>query len=608
MRSVVFTVVILFVIISCDYQPNGEFNVVLPEPDPAGMSVALTESKDTISLWGYAQISYRSVLQNQESKFFRAYLNDEQVVSGPTGQPESFSIYTYNLDNGYYSMRIELDVTTGTGSLGEKRQLEYIHLSKTYVVYIDNDPPDPVEITSVRRVDGTLELTWRKYAKPNFIKYSISKYDYNPYYQYFVLHWTREITDNEIQSFRDSAFIGGKVKYAVTVLAGEKQSVTEKEFEDPYDLNVQWEWVDKTNIKFTWRKTPYYRNFTSYSISFLLDDPDTRVLTVDNVNDTTLTFEARVIFPRTKYARVMSDPNNLETYYRSFAHGDAVFYLGNPFPLYSADYYYYDHDHCVYNASLDKYFATQIISYDRQKLMRINSTTYEIEEEVETFGNQFVLSDNGQHLYAISGGSFTKFDPLDFSVSQNYDVSQVLHFNATQWLNSLSNNNQLAIWNITGYYVLDMNTFSLVQQWPYESQKMTISSTGMYIMLGADLLQWNSSQYVKVGTFSSSNKAVFIEDDNRLLLYKNSSIDVINLNTLTLERTIATEVFNLRYDPVSGLVGGGSEPYSNNAFKFYLYSPNSSDKVAGFNIDGGMLMNNSLVLPGFVLPLSQYYP
>ena len=259
-KSIAAILFVVFAIsISCDYQPDGEFSVILPKPDSTGMSIELTNlSTDTLFLFTSAQIYYKSIIGDREVRYFQAFINNESILTQPS-ESGSFSIYPASYGNGFYTLRIEINASSGTGSLAEARGQELLRVTKTYVLAIDISKPDPVEITSIARVDGTLELVWEKYRKFNFQRYKIFKYCYNQGFHYYEPHWIKEISSKEITSLRDSTFIGGKVMYVVSVIAAQQESdLVEKEFEDPYDLSIAWEWVDKTNIKFIWRKTPYY--------------------------------------------------------------------------------------------------------------------------------------------------------------------------------------------------------------------------------------------------------------------------------------------------------------------------------------------------------------
>ena len=609
MRSIAVTVTILILLFACDYEPTGENFVVKPQPDATGLSVELTDTSDTLFVFGNAEIRYSSITKNKSVLWFRASLNGEQFGTHNQGSASVF-LYTLGLSNGCYPLRIELILSSGTGSLAEVRGMEELHVERNYVVCVDNAQPDPVEITSIRHTDGTLELVWEKYKKQNFQKYRIFKLSYNMAYHYFENHWLKEITEPETTSLRDSTFIGGKVKYVITVVAADKESYpAEKEFEDPYDINPTWQWGDKTNGTVTWRKTRYYKNFTSYTVSFNNGIGDPRLFTLTNVNDTTITLDSELIFSVGARATVIAYPVRIDNYHYDYVYGHAEgIHLGKTFPW----YFYPDPyiDQTTYNPSLGKYFA--LYHYEQTQLIRINGTTNNVEQNfVVPPGGNFHLSDNGQYLYVMQGDEFTRINPSTFSIIQSYNVSSLCGSNGgSNWQSSLSGSNRLALTYINGSFVLDMNSFSIVQQWPYDGKTIQISPTGTYVIRGNEILKWNSTQYVSVGNVGGTRKRIFVENDSKVLLDKIDRVEVLNLTTMSVERTITLEGgYNLRYDPTSGLLGGYTDPFSGGPLRFYLYNLNSNTKIKDFPVAGYMvLLNSSLVAPGSILPISFYYP
>jgi hypothetical protein len=601
-------IAILFLLLSCDYEPDGEFFIVRPQPDGTGMAVELTDTSDTLYVYGNVEIRFNAIVQNKTVRWVRAYLNNEEfgvhnVASG------SVFLYTFNRPNGCYSMRIEIITSSGTGSLADVKQKEELKVERTYVLCIDNSAPDPVEITSIRRVDGTLELAWERYPKSTFQKYTVFKYCYNQGYQQFEHHWVKEITNRQTTLLRDSTFIGGKVKYFVMVTAANQESKSaEKEFNDPYEINVTSELVDNANIKLTWRKSAYYKNFTSYLVSFSYYSGDDRSFTVNNLNDTTLTVPHEITFARTKSVLIQAYAVRIDNYHPDYVYDYSEdIQLGKNFPWYIADEY---NNESVYNQPLDKYFAIQSKPGPELilELIRVDPATNDVEQAYEIpSGSKFLLSDNGQYLYVTHGDNFTRLNPLNFAVIQTYDVSIHCGTNSGyNWISSIAGNNRLALSNGNGSFVLDMNNFSLIQQWPHQLKTIQVSATGTFLVRGDDILKWNSTQYVAAGIVGSARQRIFIQNDAKVLIDKVNRVEVVNLNTMAIERTITLDdIHNLRYDPISGLIGG----ISDYPWQFYLYSLTANEKIKDFPVAGAIvLMNNSLVTPGQVLPLSYYYP
>ena len=256
----------------------------------------------------------------------------------------------------------------------------------------------------------------------------------------------KEITNRQTTLLHDSTFIGGKVKYFVSVVAANQESDSvEKEFDDPYDINVTSEAVDKANVKLTWRKPAYYKNFTSYLVSFSYSSDDNRSFTVNNINDTTLTLPHEMTFARTKSVLIQAYPVRIDNYHPDYVYDYSEdIQLGNNFPWYVADEY---KNEGVYNQQLDKYFALQFKPGPTLilELIRVDPVTNEVEQAYEIpHGSKFLLSDNGQYLYVTHGDNFTRLNPLNFAIIQTYDVSVLCGTNSGyNWISSIAGNTGL---------------------------------------------------------------------------------------------------------------------------------------------------------------------
>ena len=174
-------------------------------------------------------------------------------------------------------------------------------------------------------------MVWNKYPKFNFEKYYLVKSYLYPGTDQYAIHWVKEITDKSTTSLRDSTYVGGKIKYAIEVRAGMQQSESdEKYFEHPFDLSLTSEWTDKNNIKFTWRKTPFYKNFSSYEVNFT-HGPDTRAFVINDVGDTTLTVDAQITYAESKTISLVVYPVRPNPYHYDFIYAHTTFYHGPPF-------------------------------------------------------------------------------------------------------------------------------------------------------------------------------------------------------------------------------------------------------------------------------------
>jgi len=594
----------MMLLIGCDYDPHGENFVTLPAPDSIGLKIELVNvTNDTLYLFGRAELSYKALVAGKEIVRVYAVIGDKSFGAEPTAEND-IVVETIYMNDGTYNMNLEIIVSSGTGSLAEIREKESFRITKKYVVVIDNSVPDPVKFTNIQNIDGTMEVAWKKYKKNNFSKYRITKYCYDPFYKYYQIHWIKEVSDKSNTSFRDSTFVGGQVRYSITVDAGPQRSVAdEKEYISTYAIDLQWEWVDKTNIKLTWRKTPFYKNLTSYVVKFSASN-DLREFAITNAKDTVLTFDAQLIYPQVKHIVLIAYPVRIDTYHPDYIYESNSFYLGAPFPPRTEN-------KLTYNQSREKYFL--ILG---ARLLRVDGNTNLGEDTVLVNTDRFAISENGQYVYTSKANTLTAYDPLDFSSATIFDLST--RISSDIWNNrtiSVSNTNKIAVSDVSKSYIIDMNTYTTVQSWLHPSSgdnRIWISPGENYMLRQGIIYTWNTNQFVATGTYNKTAlKNVIFKKDEKLILSKYGSIEIVDLASGTLERTVSTGVVDdLIYDPVTDLLGGGGIQTSNGPYIYYLYSLTGTEPVKQFEVGSGMLLaNNSLIhYGGFTIPLSFFYP
>jgi hypothetical protein len=594
----------MMLLMGCDYDPHGENFVTLPTPDSSGIKIELVNiTSDTLYLFGRAKLSYKALVAGKEIERVYAVIGDRSFGAEPAAEND-IVVETIYMNDGTYNMNLEIIVASGTGSLAEMREKESFRISKKYVVVIDNSVPDPVKFTTIQNIDGTLEVAWEKYKKNNFSKYRITKYCYNQGYKYYQVHWIKEVSDKSKISFRDSTFVGGQAIYNITVDAGAQRSTAdEREYISTYAIDMQWEWVDKTNIKLTWRKAPFYKNLTSYVVKFSVTN-DLREFKITNANDTVLIFDAQLKYPQVKYLLLIAYPLRIDTYHPDYIYESKNFYLGTPFPDRSGN-------KLTYNQSLDKYYIIQ-----SGRLLRVDGSTNLGEDTVATSTDQFAVSENGQYVYTSKANTLTAYDPMDFSNATVYDLST--RINSNIWDNrtiSVSNTNKIAIADGSKSYIIDMNNYTAVQSWIHSSggdNRIWISPGGNYMLRQGIIYTWGTNQFVETGTYNKTSlKNVVFKKDEKLILSKYGSIEIMDLASGTLERTVLTGVVDdLTYDPVTDLLGGGGIQKSNGPYIYYLYSLTGTEPLKQLEIGGGLLLANSNLIysGGLTIPLSFFYP
>jgi hypothetical protein len=597
-----FLLALLLILYACNYEPEESVltEVSPPTTDDISIEVPLNKS-DTIFLFKPTQISYRSILGIHKPRQIRVLLNGDELLTSvqPNG---SFNFYTPNYPNGTHRLSIELRASGGSGSLADTQGKEEILIEREYTLNIDHAVPNSISFTNFRLENGSLKVSWLKYTRRNFQHYDIYKHCYNSFSKQYETCWRKKLISQQTTSLIDSSFIGGKVKYSIAVHGAEQTGpYTEKEFEVAYDPQLKWTWLNNEEVKLTWTKPPCYSSFTSYELRYGSYDEE-KVITIDKLSDTVLTFTPGLKFGAYQNIAIYANPYRVNTYNKDYIVSQASIYLGIKFPS------RYDGSE-LYSKALDKYFIVRTKSYNAYELVRVNAHDYSEEQKLDIFTTTISLSDNGADLYLAQDDILKKIDPLTFTTIKTFDLSTLERTTWTEWTLNISDNNILAATNYGGSYVVDMNTFTVIQRFSYDFSTM-ISPNGTYLVRKSEILKLENGQYVTKMSIpeSSSDGKQFVSND-RFLLPVQGTLLVIDLNTFSVANKILVEGRYLGYDPVSEMASSSALEYDADPNRIFLYTLDVKEAVKAIKIAGYVrLINNSLVGDGLIMPLSAYYP
>jgi len=209
-------------------------------------------------LRGEVIISYERILNEHKLLDFKLYLNQYEHGWGYAGSNAiSFDSRAYN--DGYYSLKLELIVSTNSGSLADRTGAEAFIISKTYNVYFFNDDVNVPNITEIIPENGSLKIKWEQYTQRAFGKYIVNKNGIK----------TAEISDISENYFYDNAYAGGKADYRIdmeilgSVFIGYGK---EKEIDLPAVPAVFSEVVNDYYLRVIWERTPFDSAFKNYIV------------------------------------------------------------------------------------------------------------------------------------------------------------------------------------------------------------------------------------------------------------------------------------------------------------------------------------------------------
>ncbi len=158
----------ILVLISCEFEPSGEYFTVVKEPHHVPpIVVDLNVVTDTILIELYGTLTFEFQTADRKFHWIRFCIgNNCETYYSHTG---SFAISAYyNVSFGTHDLAIEVYTGTGSGSIADALGFEGFLYSKTWTLIVLESLKDGMKILSVKPDKGSLKLTWEKYNGLDF--------------------------------------------------------------------------------------------------------------------------------------------------------------------------------------------------------------------------------------------------------------------------------------------------------------------------------------------------------------------------------------------------------------------------------------------------------
>ncbi|MBL0743884.1 hypothetical protein [Chryseolinea lacunae] len=276
----------LLVLAACTFAPEEEYFKPVDRPDPV-VSIELNDylGADTIFVYGRSRLGYsidrdKGILRNVQ-----ILIDDDVIYSGEMVNG-AFDIDHYLLRTGIFELKIQILVSSGTGSLADKENAENYLVWKKWILKIDVEPP-PAPSLRFSVVNGFLRVDWDAYTKQNFVRYVLHRRAWGQD------RYVARIAPGE-NFWVDSVYTGtqGDVQYELYVENTVTSSHVEKIYTGPaFTLQAKLNNLDST-VALKWNSTAFYGAFKKYDIR--AEGSDVLGSTL-NVKDTTLTVKVKTL-------------------------------------------------------------------------------------------------------------------------------------------------------------------------------------------------------------------------------------------------------------------------------------------------------------------------
>lgn len=598
------SLILMALMVSCDYEPHETYLREIPDPDLSNLSIDLSNnSNDTLYLFGKTDLSYNAFLEGRKQYMTYVYLDGFQILT-LQNYDTTFTIDAGQYEEGQHILKVEIYASAGTGTLADVAGAEQLQLSQEWIAYIDNSAPETVAFTSVGISDGSMMINWERYAMFNFSAYVLEKQYWNEPYNMYSTCWQKEFSDKDATSFRDSTYLGGKIRYRMRIRGGALFSeYAVREIDYVYDPALDFEWIDREQVRVAWRKPLIANSFKDYEVTFRFSNRTV----ITSIADTAFIVKPEVSFGEIASFSLTVHPKG------NRCEGAVPIYktvrLGDAFAAFTGD-------KIAYCRETGQYYTREYAN-DEYSLIRINGATNAIEQTMLLDG-EFSVAPNGEYLYITYNNVLRQLDPTTFAVVKTYNLYELGDAYATLAGNlGVSNNHRVALVTYDSNYVVQMPAFKVL----YRAAKdygMGLSPSGNSLVSNGKLWTWNGSAFVEKHSFSDSFRATFRDDETLIKVYYRNKISIQNLLT-SQEYSIALQpnADIVAYDPVSDLIGYAQESSSyDRTTPFHLIDmqANSVKQFTVAQLDNHrgqhmFLINNRILCSqGSSMPVSYYYP
>ena len=592
----IFVTFLILTIFSCEYKFSEEnFRDLDPPDETPSFDLSLTPEGDTIEVYSNTEFQYNLNTYGRNIKNARFILdNSYWRVESAIG---SFTIIADRYEEGYYTLSLEMQTNSGSGSIADYLGAEDYLIEKHWVLLID-DTPDLAPTKSITE-EGFLKITWPKWNEYNFHSYEFHASINDRAFD-------RIIFDIDSVTYIDSLYIGGHAYFEVIYISianGELNQTRVGLSFDEEAPELQFENIGIDSLRIFWNKSLYKAKYTldkDYSLDSYI---------IEGTTDTSF-IVTQVEFGKSSSFQLYTTPyylNTLDT--RDTQKDSKTYYIGLKIAG-NWPWFGYNHmDGALYTNTYDAIECYDISAMTLLKGLDIENLSYQ---------GLYSCPTNSTKIAALSSNSIYIFPDKNLQ-----DPIRIPYDSWGENINYfyLTDNDYIAIAQPNKYVLInteDLNDTLTIQidDYPVYSiwSCITTSKDGKYTCFVTEngINIYNIESGIANLTYSDSRSycsAMFnINDPSQLFLtfWDNSALEIRNISDFSLLNTIDLEDHSIvlrNIDPASGNL------LLMDYHKFYIMDVENSNLILKLNsgdyrpyLFGNWLFSHS----GYALDISEY--
>lgn len=553
---------------SCEYQLKEDYYRELNKRDSANISVNLDSTDSFFNLSATTRFSFHAQTNDLKLLVIRVFVDSNEILNYGTSSG-IFSLDNMSYSDGDHQLDIVVTTHSGTGSFADILGAEGFIFTRSWMFFVDNSDPDPVNITSIFNDRGLLKIEWERYTRINFKKYEVLKILSNGSTMSMGI---RSRADQNF--FYDSAFIGGIVSYKVRVFSLQERAAegSATTFSDEIPV-ISARSLKGSMVELSWNKCKYYKAFKNYMVSPY--GKPTQI--ISDVNTTTIVGDYGILGETVNFWLLT---NAQIPAFHDYVTSNIDFAIGQPF------------------MKFNKFYKNQvnedvIVAYATE-LYRYNTATGQILQS----GTQ--ANDLISYIYSpldevlLRDGPKEKLNPATFSVMADINYLGIVTGN-------LSNLDYGIVFSSPVKALFDFKNMVVVSKLNLETgYKTRISEDSKYVLQYDNLTQYLECYNIENGqvTLKWAKPApdyLFIPGNaGQVMIFTNPGIEIRSVETFDLISSFSTiSVEMLDIDPLNKLVMCRS--YSGSYPVLELYNYETGQKVNSFTSVGEASIKDGII-------------
>ena len=553
---------LVLLLAGCQYEPDGEFFKEVDANKVAAPSIGLEDAYSTISLNEKTWFNY-NVATSRKHLQTEVFFDGEQLSYNDYRSDGSFRLDPLDYEEGEYTLTIRTVTGSGTGSLADKLDAEYIQSERTWNVIIER--PKPVDVKRVFIDSGSIRLEWEAYKPLKLEKFLYYEVSYDEHYGGVVAR----VENPDITSAYDKSFLFGSRNYQVVVVT-EHHTARGNSFEYTLlsDIVLEVHELDDT-LKVQWNQSVLHNNIDEYEVSTCCNATSysrKNVITVDNrLNQVSFYGPDNVKFGGKSEVelRVINSHNQNHAASKDLSVGKKIEFdqelLYSP---YAATYYNaFYRSGSGYNGSsgsLDGKFDANFV----QK----NTSASHYSRYLTHSPPKYIISPDGKIMYSI-GFKVAQLDPYTLKEIRSYDTKEITKRSGYSSLGKISVSNDYTL-VISGSRPMAIDMRDTTQLLRFDSfARLTLSPDGQFLLAADTLFQRSGQDYVSIAVLDkvqSAQVGFSSLHPHQLIIAEKHFIRTYDCQTLSFSDDFSLpespeNSYYFSIDPFSGLIGAYSQ-------------------------------------------------